>query len=245
MVKKVLMILCVMFLAAVLAAPAFAQYTPEAPPPDKGFVEIDYAPIHLSGMDGWDANFSAFRANAEFVVYRGIGAGVDFTLGNSSTQRFANIERSDAKFTDTVLYARIPFNVGALAKSENDGMGKTQPSEFKVLVGYKMHYLITEQNPKTTWLSASGAGIGIGFDSPVQKVRLEGSAMYYPQMVVQSAATETGTFAYYRDLSWRLALKTRLNNTIDASLGYSSTSQSFSNGNLYYTGFNAGFRLKF
>jgi len=64
-------------------------------------------------------------------------------------------------------------------------------------------------------------------------------------LVEQSAATETGTFAYYRDLSWRLALKTRLNNTIDASLGYSSTSQSFSNGNLYYTGFNAGFRLKF
>lgn len=243
--KKVITFLLVLIVASVMATPAFAQYTPEEAPPSKGFVEVDYAPISLSGMSGWSANFNAFRANAEFNVYRGIGAGVDFTLGNSSTLKLAGIERSDAKFTDTILYAKVPINVSNLAKSDTDGYPAPQPSEFHVIAAYKMHYLITEQAPKTTWLSASGVGIGLGFESPIQKIRLEGQATYYPQMVVQSASTPANTYAYYRDLSWRLAIKARLRSNIDASLGYSGTTQSFSDGNLYYNGFNAGFKLKF
>jgi hypothetical protein len=251
-VKKILMVLFVMVLATVLASPAFAQYTPEEPPPSKGFIEINYEPLILSGSTtvggvakDWSANFNALRANAEFVVYRGIGAGVDFTLGNSSTQKLAGIDRSDAKFTDTILYAKVPLNVSSLYQSETEGYATPPPSEFKIVAGYKMHYLVTEQNPKATWVSASGIGIGLAFDSPIQKIRLEGQVIYYPQMIVQNAATEVGTYAYYRDLSWRLALKTRLNDRMDASLGYCSTTQSSDGGSLYYTGFTAGFRLKF
>lgn len=218
----------------------------------KSYLELDYARVNLENTNGYEAYFKGLKAVAETSVYSALKAGISYIYGTGGTIKMNGWLYENSSFQDIELYGKIPINYNAIVQNIYKGGSIPDPSPFYLKVLYKMNYLKTDDAAGIFWWeSASGAGIGGGFDGiGYKKIKLYGSIGWFPQMNLQSSIKSIRGLrgqdeSYYKGLNYGIGIQATIMKDISAKLYYAWESHEYKATILRFSTLSFGVGMKF
>lgn len=235
--KKNVFLLFIILLILSVSFPALAEGDYRT-----GNIELSFSPTNISGGDapGFGGNLTEIIFKGEKRFYQGVWGGFNFTYGNGNVT-FNNTTYSNARLNDWELYIKVPFNYQAEVEAERKNIPPPPESPLHFIFGYKSALLNSDDtNGNFTWEDGQGAGLGIGFEYPLESTYVYGSLSIYPRMQVKSLSN-ANTSAVYKDWVYRAGIKVPLKwqDNVYAGIGIRGETHKYANVSLSRIGVEA------